>query len=171
MIIARAHIIISAWIIHAARLCERRVRASRPKLKSASYIARSIKMSINPHRYRCLLLLLALSLRLPPRLPSPYPSFDLFIFFSVLFLLARRSREAMRRVPFQVRGSSISISLRTRLDSPPPLSRIAVSRFSTIRHFSLSPFERYLRLGIEHEIRLPKIDKERNNNVMLCNFI
>lgn len=147
MIIARAHIIISAWIIHAIRLCERRVRASRPKLKSGSYIARSIKMSINPRRYRCLLLLLALSLSLAPPPPSLIRRV-IYFFFSVPFLLARRSRETMRRVPFQVRGSSISISLRTRLNPPPPLSRIAIPCFSTIRHFSLSRFECYLGLGM-----------------------
>ena len=95
MIIARAHIIISTWIIHAVRLCERRVRASRPKLKSGSYIAWSIKMSINPYRYRCLLLLLALVLWLSPALQA---SSDLF-FPSFYFGASFAGDDAVRPVP------------------------------------------------------------------------
>lgn len=105
-------------------------RTSRPKLKSGSYIARSIKMSINPRRYRCLLLLLAFSPSLPHSTPISRCLIYLFspsVFF--FFLLERRSRES------QVRGSSISISLGTRLDSQ-PLCCLA-SRYLAFRRFDI----------------------------------
>lgn len=95
------HYYISIWIIHAARLCERRVRASRPKLRSGSYIARSIKMSINPRRYRCLLLLLALSFQLLPCILFPLLSVIWFIFSSIFFSLGATfaGDDAARPVP------------------------------------------------------------------------
>lgn len=133
MIIARAHIIISAWIIHAARLCERRVRASRPKLKSGSYIARSIKMSINPRRYRCLLLLLTLSLQLT----SPPQSVVWFIFFFYSFSpgASFAGDDTARPVPGK-RLVDLNLVEDTPRSSTPVVSH-RDTRFSTIRHFSL----------------------------------
>jgi len=138
------HYYISIWIIHAAWLCERRVRASRPKLRSGSYIARSIKMSINPRRYRCLLLLLALSSQLLPCILSPPLIRHLIYIFLCLFFSWRDGRGRRCGASRPVPGKRL-VDLDLVENTPPPsLSCIAILRFSTIRHFSLSPFERYL---------------------------
>lgn len=149
MITARAHIIISAWIIHAPSVIPRGEFVHRPKLKSGSCIARSIKVSINPRRYRCLLLLLVL---FPT--PTPFaPLSDLFFFlsfllslpFSLLFSLprwmrsSRETRDAAHPFPDPASGKRIAdrrsrshwghALILLRLHSPPVLFRVATSRF------------------------------------------
>jgi len=128
---------------------EKSSRTSRPKLKSGSYIARSIKMSINPRRYRCLLLLLAFFPSLPHS--TPISRCLIYLFFLCPFFLSLGASFA------GVPGKRI-VDLDLVGDTP---------RFSTpVLHRNISLFDVSTFFAISNQPLFQVVEFERTENFM-----